>query len=71
MGELEDGSDLAHSQARIAPEQLKQANLFVAQAEMSIEVALEMVDRAKRGVERRVDAIAFRNLGQIMPPNLI
>ena len=71
MREFEDGSDLAHPQARIAPQELEQADLLVAQAEMSIEVALEMVDRAKRGVERRVDAIAFRNLGQILPPSVI
>jgi len=70
MRELEDGSDLAYPQARIAPEQLQEAYLFVAEAVMSIEVALEMVDRAKRGVERRVDTVAFRNLGQILPPSL-
>ncbi len=70
MGEFEDGSDLAYPQARIASEQLEQADLLVAQAEMRIEVALEMVDRAKRGVERRVDALAFRNLGQMPPPSV-
>jgi hypothetical protein len=47
---------------------LEQANLRVAQAEARIEIALEMMDRAERGVERRVDASAFGNFRQILPP---